>query len=153
MIRPDSKNKNLEEVNKVRFVQTNNVYPLKVPVSRYETGSSNYEERQKRERATSAYEQQGVPAVSHHHLVRERVLQPANVEEIIYYPVIHNKLVYKSASQEQAHLGRSRYQSQHSGKKPNKRVDKLVSDFLKTTLPDEVLTPVQFKSLADSMYR
>jgi hypothetical protein len=32
-------------------------------------------------------------------------------------------------------------------------MDKAVSDFLHTTKPDEILTPFQFKKLADSIYR
>jgi hypothetical protein len=48
---------------------------------------------------------------------------------------------------------RSRYQSHYGGKKNKKNVEKVVSDFLQTTQADEVLTPSQFKKLADSIYR
>lgn len=49
-------------------------------------------------------------------------------------------------------MRRSRYHNS-SKKKQKKVVDKVVSDFLQTTQPDDVLTPVQFKRLADSIYR
>lgn len=46
-----------------------------------------------------------------------------------------------------------RYQSNYSSKKSQQRVDKVVSDFLQSTQPEEILTPFQFKKLADSIYR
>jgi len=50
-------------------------------------------------------------------------------------------------------MGRSRYQSHHENKRNRKNIDRVVTDFLQTTKPDEVLTPSQFKKLADSIYR
>ena len=47
---------------------------------------------------------------------------------------------------------RSRYHSHYGGNK-KKGIEKAVSDFLQTTNPDDVLTPSQFKKLADSIYR
>ena len=49
-------------------------------------------------------------------------------------------------------MARSRYHSHYGGNK-KKGIEKVVSDFLQTTNPDEVLTPSQFKKLADSIYR
>ena len=53
--------------------------------------------------------------------------------------MIHNKLVYKSANKddkaktnfkEPVQMGRSRYQFHHSGKKIQKDIEKVVTDFL-----------------------
>lgn len=49
-------------------------------------------------------------------------------------------------------MARNRYHSHYGGNK-KMGIEKAVSDFLQTTNPDEVLTPSQFKKLADSIYR